>query len=238
MTENSILLERAGKGEKKAQEELVLNNMGLVRSIASRFSFCGYDIEDLSQIGAIGLIKAVRKFDVSYGVKFSTYAVPVIMGEIKRFLRDDGIIKISRSIRENAIKAKKCENELRNRLGREPTLAEISEKSEISVDDLLEAYDATNPVETITPINDEGQEYNLPVCKNDSNEEKIINRIFVENMLDSLSEREKKIIILRYFRNKTQAEVAKEIGVSQVQISRIEKNTMQSLKDKFDTVTV
>ena len=233
MNENSLLLERVKNGDREAEEKLIINNMKLVWSIVGRFSSCGCEVDDLSQIGAIGLIKAIHKFDTSYGVKFSTYAVPVIMGEIKRFLRDDGIIKISRSIKENAFRARKCAELLRTRLGREPTIEEISKESGIETGDLLEAFDAVSPVETITPVDSDGKETEVPICANKDNEEDIINRVLVADMLKSLSPREKQILILRYFNGKTQSETAKVIGVSQVQISRIEKAAVAKLKQNF-----
>jgi len=233
MNENSVLLERVKKGDKKAEEKLVENNMKLVWSIAGRFSGYGYETDDLSQIGAIGLIKAIEKFDFSFGVKFSTYAVPVIMGEIKRFLRDDGIIKISRSLKESAIKGKKCAEALRYKLGREPTIEEISKESGIKSEILLEAFDASLPVDTITPVDSDGKEieFNLPP-QNDS-EENLINKILVKEMLDKLSKRDRQVLILRYFKGKTQEQTAKIIGVSQVHVSRIEKSAIALLKSEF-----
>ena len=230
MTENSLLLERVKNGDKEAEEELVENNMRLVHSIAGRFSNCGYEIDDLSQIGAIGLIKAIHKFDTSYGVKFSTYAVPVIMGEIKRFLRDDGIVKVSRSLKESAFRGRKCAQNLRIKLGREPTIAEISKESGIGEEVLVEAFDALTPVEAISYVGGDGKEAELPIASKKNGEEEIINRVLVEDMLNSLDTREKQIIILRYFKGKTQSEIAKIIGVSQVQISRIEKASIEKLR--------
>lgn len=233
MNDNITLLERVKKGDKEAEEQLVLSNMNLIGSIAKRFSNCGCENDDIMQIGAIGLIKAIHKFDLSYGVKFSTYAVPVIMGEIKRFLRDDGMVKVSRSLKENAQKGKKCRELLRLRLGREPTISEISAECQISEDDLLEAFDAVTPVETITRTDKDGNETELFVSYKEDNEEKILNHIFVEDMLNSLENREKQIIVLRYFKGKTQTETAKIIGVSQVQISRIEKSVVNRLRCEY-----
>ncbi len=233
MTDNAILLERAKQGDKKACNELAVNNMKLVRSIAARFTGRGYDREELSQIGAIGLIKAIEKFDTSYGVKFSTYAVPVIMGEIKRFLRDDGMIKISRSIKETAIKGKKYAEKLRVSLGREPTIAEISSESGIDEESLAEAFDANLPIGSIVVSDDDGNERELGAAPSD--EETILNKILVSDMLESLEKRERQIMILRYYRGKTQSETAKIIGVSQVQISRLEKAVIKKLRENFST---
>lgn len=233
MSNNILLIEKVKKGDRIAEEELVKNNMNLVRSIAGRFSGRGCETEDLLQIGAIGLIKAIHKFDMSYEVKFSTYAVPVIAGEIKRFLRDDGIIKISRNLKEIAQKGKRCREDLRGSLGREPTLQEISESSGIASETLVEAFDACMPVESISIQNEDGKEIeNFPTNNNDE-ENEIVNRILVEDMLNSLGKREKQILLLRYFKGKTQAETAKIIGVSQVQISRLEKTAIKKLKENF-----
>lgn len=232
MTENSLLLKRVALGDKQAEEELVVNNMGLVKSIVGRFSQRGCETEDLIQIGVMGLIKAIHKFDLSYGAKFSTYAVPLIIGEIKCFLRDDGIIKISRNVKENAIKGKKYAEILRIKLGREPTFAEIAKESGVDEENLIEAFDAATPIESIVS-EQYGKECELPIADEKYNEEKILNKIFVKDMLGALDARERQIIIMRYFKGKTQAETAKIIGVSQVQISRIEKAVLCSLKEKY-----
>lgn len=234
MIDNSLLLENLKNGDKSAEEELVINNMNLVRSIAGRFSGRGCDADDLLQIGSIGLLKAIKKFDAGFGVKFSTYAVPVIAGEIKRFLRDDGIIKISRSLKESAAKGKKCAQLLRNRLGREPTIEEISIESGIASEELVEAFDAVIPPETITPQNRDGKEEEIKITTGTDEENKLIDRLLVEDMLKRLSDRERKVIVLRYFRGKTQSEIAEIIGVSQVQISRIEKASVEKLRREFE----
>ena len=233
MTDNTVLLKRLKSGDKSAEEELILNNMKLVGSIVMRFSGYGYDAEDLSQIGIIGLIKAIRNFDLSYSVKFSTYAVPVIAGEIKRFLRDDGIIKISRKIKENAMKGKKCREMLAMRLGREPTIGEIAKESGIESDDIIEAFCATVPTESITVPDCSGNEKEIAMPTNTSEEDRIIDRVLVGDILASLSKKERQIIFLRYFKGKTQTEIAERIGVSQVQISRIENACIKRLSEKF-----
>lgn len=233
MSDNILLIEKVKKGDKIAEEELVKNNMNLVRSIAGRFLGRGCETEDLLQIGAIGLLKAIHKFDLSYKVKFSTYAVPVIAGEIKRFLRDDGIIKISRSLKEIAQKGKRCAEELRVSLGREPTLQEVSELSNIAMETLVEAFDACMPVESVNIPDENGKESEKFSLNNKDEENEIVNRIFVEDMLNSLPKREKQILLLRYFKGKTQAETAKIVGVSQVQISRLEKIAVKKLKESF-----
>ncbi len=229
MMNNNVLLERVQKGDTDAEKELVEKNMGLVMTTAKRFSSRGYDFEELVQVGAIGLIKAVKRFDSRFCVQFSTYAVPLIMGEIRRFLRDDGLLKVSRSIKENAIKGRRAEEELRRELMREPTILEISKKANISTEALLEAFEASSVAETIYFENDEqegGERLKAPDCEAD-----IINRVLVNGLLEQLEKRERQIIVLRFFKDKTQSEVARLIGVSQVQISRIEKAVLKKLKE-------
>ena len=228
MNDNLLLLKKAKCGDKSAEDELVENNMGLVISAAKKFSGRGIDFEELTQVGAIGLIKAVKRFDDSFGVQFSTYAVPMIMGEIRRFLRDDGIIKISRSIKENAIRGIRAEETLRKTLKRDPTISEISAECGINVEDLVEAFEATTIPQSIYYDQEDStftEKLKSPDC-----ETPIINRVLISGLLDKLENREKQIIILRYFKEKTQAQVAEIIGVSQVQISRIEKGVLEKLR--------
>lgn len=228
MNSNSLLLEKAQNGDKSAEDELVKNNMGLVINAAKKFSGRGYDFEELTQVGAIGLIKAIKRFDNTYDVQFSTYAVPMIMGEIRRFLRDDGIIKISRSIKETAIKGWRAEEFLRKELKREPTINEISAECSIPVEDLVEAFEAASAPESIyyeTEDSGYSEKLKAPDCEND-----IINKVLISGLLDKLEKREKQIIVLRYFKEKTQSQIAEIIGVSQVQISRIEKGVLEKLR--------
>ena len=228
MNSNSLLLEKLKNGDKSAEDELVKKNMGLIISAAKRFINRGYDFEELTQVGSIGLIKAIKRFDSSFDVQFSTYAVPMIMGEIRRFLRDDGIIKVSRGLKETAIKGWKAEEILRRELKREPTITEISECCKIPTENLIEAFDAVTLPESIYYENDEsGSSEKLKVsdCESD-----IINKVLISGLLDKLEKREKQIIVLRYFKEKTQSQIAEIIGVSQVQISRIEKNVLEKLR--------
>lgn len=228
MNSNSLLLKKLKNGDKSVEDELVEKNMGLVISAAKRFANRGYDFEELTQVGSIGLIKAIKRFDSSFDVQFSTYAVPMIMGEIRRFLRDDGIIKVSRSLKETAIKGWKAEEILRRELKREPTITEISECCGIPTENLIEAFDAVTLPESIYYENDEsGNSEKLKVsdCESD-----IINKVLISGLLDKLEKREKQIIVLRYFKEKTQSQIAEIIGVSQVQISRIEKNVLEKLR--------
>lgn len=228
MTDHNLLLKKAQTGDKESEDWLVENNMGLVINAAKKFLHRGYDFEELTQVGAIGLIKAIKRFDVSYDVRFSTYAVPMIMGEIRRFLRDDGIIKVSRSMKETAIKGWRAEEILRRELKHEPTINEIAEKCEIPVEDLVEAFEAVSAPESIYYENEESgfsEKLKAPDCETD-----IINKVLISGLLDKLNARERQIIVLRYFKEKTQAQIAEIIGVSQVQISRIEKGVLDKLR--------
>lgn len=236
MRDNTALIERVREGDKQAENIMVEENMGLVYSIVRRFANRGYDIEDLTQIGAIGLIKAVKKFNPEFNVQFSTYAVPMITGEIKRFLRDDGSVKISRSLKENAMKGWRCEELLRRKLNREPTINEISEECGIDAESLLEAFEAAAPPESIyESVYDNGEReiQLLDMIAGAEIEDDIINKVMIDDIMNYLDERERRIIILRYFRGKTQAEIARFIGVSQVQISRIEKKALERIRNKI-----
>lgn len=233
MTDNAALLERVREGDKRAENLMVEQNMGLVYSIVKRFSGRGYELDDLTQIGAIGLIKAVKKFNPEFNVQFSTYAVPMIAGEIKRFMRDDGAIKISRSLKESAMKGWRAEEFLRRKLNREPTISEVSEECGIEVEDLLEAFEAAAPPESIYESIYSGGDKEIQVVDTIAGEEienNIINKVLLDDILKQLKPREKQILILRYFKGKTQSEIAKMVGVSQVQISRIEKKAIEKIR--------
>ncbi len=226
--EKSILLNRARDGDINARNRVVEENMGLVWSVVKHFSGRG-DLEDLAQIGTIGLIKAVTNFNPEFNVQFSTYAVPMITGEIKRFLRDDGPVKVSRRLKEFAIKGRKCEEILRKRLGREPTIAEISTLSEIPKEDLVSAFEACVVPESIYQNVFDNISL-LDSLSVESCEEDIINRVTIDELLKSLKPRERQVLVLRYLKGKTQTEISKIIGVSQVQVSRIEKKTLEKVK--------
>lgn len=235
MQDNSTLIERAREGDKQAENLLVEKNMGLVYSIVRRFANRGYDTEDLSQIGAIGLIKAVKKFNPDFNVQLSTYAVPMITGEIKRFLRDDGAVKISRSLKENAMKGWRCEEILRKKLNRQPTVNEIAEECGIPAENLLEAFEAAAPPESIyESVYTSGDKdiHLLDTIAGGDIEDDVINKVMIDDILSRLKPREREIILLRYFRGKTQAEIARIMGVSQVQISRIEKKALGRIRDE------
>lgn len=209
--------------------------MGLVYSVVKRFSGRNREVEDLVQIGAIGLIKAAKRFDPGYGVQFSTYAVPMIIGEIKRFLRDDGAVKVSRSIKETAIRGRRAEETLRGRLGRDPGINEIARECGAEPEELLRAFDAAAPPQSIyaeTGGGDEGGRRMLEMIAADDVEERIVDRVFLKEAMAQLTEREQRVLIMRYFRGRTQSEIAAVIGVSQVQVSRIEKKALERLREK------
>lgn len=234
MDHTKELIENAHRGDKKARETLVIENMGLIWSIVRRFAGRGYEQEDLFQIGSIGLIKAIDKFDMSFDVKFSTYAVPMIAGEIKRFLRDDGMIKVSRSMKEIAYKAYLAREQLEKNLKREPTLTEISEELAISTEELVQALDASAEIESLHKIIYQGDGNDISLMDKLPQEgdpcEDVMNRMILEDMLDSLDEKERQLIHMRYYLDKTQTEIAAEFGVSQVQVSRMEKKILQKMK--------
>ncbi len=242
MADDTIrLIEAAHRGDKSARDRLVTENMGLIWSIVRRFSGRGYELEDLFQIGSIGLLKAIDKFDTNYDVRFSTYAVPMIQGEIKRFLRDDGMVKVSRTLKENGWKIKKAAEQLAFQLGRDATLEEITATTELSVEDIIMAMEANEEVESIyrTVYQGDGNEIYL-LDKIEAREdvsvgqtESLLNHMMIKQLLDELSNEEKKLIILRYYKEKTQTEVAKELGISQVQVSRLEKKILLRMRGKM-----
>lgn len=235
------LIDKAKKGDKDAQAYLVEKNTGLVWSIVKRFSNRGYDVDDIFQIGSIGLIKAINKFDSSYDVKFSTYAVPMIMGEIKRFLRDDGIIKVSRNLKEISTRARITKEVMSKELSREPSINELAERMDIPTEDLILAMEAGCSPESLYTTISEGD--SSPILLIDringetvGNEVDIIDKLALRQILDTLKPREKQIIVLRYFKEKTQVEIAKMLGISQVQVSRIEKKILDDIKKKIECI--
>jgi len=224
----------AKDGDKQAKEYIVNNNTGLVWSIVRKFLNRGTEAEDLFQIGCIGLIKAIDKFDNSFNVKFSTYAVPMIMGEIKRHLRDDGIIKVSRSLKELSVKAKAVMDKLSKELCREPTVKEVANTLGVSVEELVMALDATVAPESINvKIGEDGKELETTLGYDENMEQNVVNRIAIKEALAHLTIRERQIIILRYFKDKTQSQIATQLGISQVQVSRIEKKVLSQMRDKM-----
>ncbi len=236
--ESIELIKQSQKGDKQAREQVIKMNMPLVYSIVKRFHGRGYDAEDLSQIGAIGLIKAVDHFDTNYDVKFSTYAVPMITGEIKRFLRDDGMVKVSRSMKENGWRVKKAAEQLANELGREATLEELCSATEMRQEDVVLALEATSDVESLhkTVFQKEGSEISLmeriPSEKNES--EEVLNRVLLRQLMQELEEKERELLRMRYFEEKTQSQIAGLMGMNQVQVSRMEKKILRKLRMKFN----
>ncbi len=230
------LIRAAKKGDESAKEKLVESNIALVKSIVRGFLGRGTDYDDLLQIGSIGLIKALNGYDPSFNVRFSTYAVPMISGEIKRFLRDDGIIKVSRGIKERSIHIFRAREELKNELLRDPELSEIAERTKLSEEEITEALEAVrDPISIYEPVKNDGDPRSALLIdtmpemsiKEDVG---IINSLMINQLLANLSEREKKIVLLRFFRDKTQSEIADIVGVSQVQISRIITRTLEKRK--------
>lgn len=233
MEERELFI-RAQGGEKEAKEQLFEKNTGLVHHVVKRFAGrSGIETEDLFQIGAMGLIKAIEKFDLDYGVCFSTYAVPVIMGEIQRFLRDDGMIKVSRSIKENARRLRGIREDFWQRMGREPMLSELAKESGLAMEEVITALDAGCEVESIykTVYESDGSEVLLvDLLGKEGESEEIVNRLLLEKLLNELDDRERNLIQLRYFENKTQTQVAGDLGMSQVQVSRLEKKVLMRLR--------
>ena len=224
----------AKDGDMQAKEYVVSNNTGLVWSIVRKFLNRGTEADDLFQIGCIGLIKAIDKFDMSYEVQFSTYAVPMIMGEIKRHLRDDGIIKVSRSLKELSVKAKSATDRMSKEFGREPTVAEVAKEVGVAVEDLVMALDATVMPESINAkIGEDGKEMESLIGCDEDMEQSVVDKIAIKDALSGLTARERQIIILRYFKDKTQSQIAAQLGISQVQVSRIEKKVLAQMRDKI-----
>ncbi len=226
----SQLIEKAQQGDKAAAEQLVLENAGLIWSIARRYFGRGVEADDLYQLGALGFLKAIAGFDIQYGTQFSTYAVPKIAGEIRRFLRDDGAVKVSRSVKERAGTIKKERQRLMGELGREPTLSELSDALGIPPEEIASAEMATGSAESIQRQTGEEGITLEDVLAGPEMEEGILERMALKQALSNLSEREQMVISLRYFHGLTQQKVASMIGVSQVQVSRIEKKALERLR--------
>ena len=225
------LISRSQSGDAEAAQMLVEENSGLIWSVAKRFMGRGTEADDLYQLGCLGFIKAVEGFDLQYGTQFSTYAVPKIAGEIRRFLRDDGAVKVSRSLKEQAATIKSTRNRLTNVLGREPTIQEIARQTGFTPEEIAMAETATAATESIQRENgDEG--FSLEdVLTDTESEERMVERIALKQALDRLPEREATVIRLRYYHSLTQERIAKVLQVSQVQVSRIEKKAIEKLRE-------
>lgn len=234
MEEVSVLIAKSQQGDKEAREVLIEKNLGLVHAIVRRFIGRGVETEDLFQIGTIGLIKAIDHFDLSFDVKFSTYAVPLITGEIKRFLRDDGIVKVSRTIKEQGQKLKLLRQSMQVQLGREPTLQELVAESGYTMEEIVMATEADCKVESIytSVYQNDGKQVELVdvLGKEDTEKEELLNRMLLQQLIGNLNEKETLLIRMRYFQDKTQTEVAKCMGISQVQVSRLEKKILLSMR--------
>ena len=234
MDHTIALIKKSHDGDKEARERLVEENVGLVWCVVKRFYGRGTGAEDLVQIGSIGLLKAIDKFDLSYEVKFSTYAVPMISGEIKRFLRDDGMIKVSRSLKELSYKIFQAREALTASLGREPTLEELAVTMDVDKEEIVQAMEAGGEVESLyKPIHQkEGNEIRLvdKLEEKERKEEKILDHMLLAQLLETLDKEERQLIYLRYFADETQSQVGKKLGISQVQVSRMEKRIIENLR--------
>lgn len=229
------LIELSQSGDTIARDTLVNCNIRLVWSVVQRFLNRGYEADDLFQIGCIGLLKSVDKFNLSYEVKFSTYAVPMIIGEIQRFLRDDGTLKVSRSLKELANKVRKTKDELSKNLERLPTLKEVANALGITPEEVVFAQEANKPLSSIheTVFENDGDPITLMDQIADDSQEKWFDKLALNEAIEGLSERERLIVYLRYFKDQTQSEVANRLGISQVQVSRLEKKILQSIRNQI-----
>lgn len=230
------LIKQSQEGDQSARDIIVQKNMRLVWSVVQRFLNRGYEPDDLFQIGCIGLLKSVDKFDLSYDVKFSTYAVPMIIGEIQRFIRDDGTVKVSRSLKEMGNKIRKAKDELSKTLGRIPTINELSEYLSIPTEEIIMAQEASRAPSSIheTVYENDGDPITLLDQIDDGNEERWFEKIALKEAISELEDRERLIVYLRYYKDQTQSEVASRLGISQVQVSRLEKKILQQMKDRMD----
>ena len=230
MDHTIALIQKSHEGDEEAKAQIVEENTGLIWCIVKRFRGRGAEVEDLFQI-------AIDKFDLSYDVKFSTYAVPMISGEIKRFLRDDGMIKVSRSLKETAYKASLCREKLRERTGKEPTVEEVAREAGVETEELVLAMEAGAEVESLhkTIYQKDGREIQLldKLEEREEREEKLLDHMLLSQLLEQLEPLERRIIYLRYFADKTQSEVGKMMGISQVQVSRMEKKILGRMREKI-----
>lgn len=232
-------IEKAQSGDKNALEELIEENNGLIWSIVKRFYGRGHEPEDLYQIGCLGFIKSIKRFNTDFEVKLSTYAVPYMIGEIKRYIRDDGPVKVSRSIKDLGIKIRELQKEKINKEGKEPKIQEIAKELNVDLDDVILAMEATNSVESIEGTkhinNKDGKSISLldTLSTEKNEEETITNKLAIGQLIKDLKDREKEIILLRYYKEKTQAQVAKILGISQVQVSRLERKILENMRRKM-----
>ena len=237
MDRTEELIRRSQDGDKAARDILIEENMGLIHHVVKRFLGRGVEAEDLFQIGAVGLVKAVDRFDLSFGVRFSTYAVPMIAGEIKRFLRDDSMIKDSRSLKELAVKAARLREQLLMERGEEPGVDELAERLRVEPEELVQAMDSCTEVESLQKVISQGDGEGVSLMERveqgKDEQEALLRRILLEELLSSLDPKERRLIVLRFFHDRTQTQVASELGMSQVQVSRLEKKILSALKEKM-----
>ena len=236
MDHTLALIIKSQQGDKKARDTVFEENTGLIYSVAKRFVGRGVEMEDLIQIGSIGLLKAVDHFNASFEVKFSTYTVPMIAGEIKRYLRDDGILKVSRSLKENCVKIYSAREKLEKELGREPVMEEIAQSAQLSVDEVVMSLESGAEVESLHKIIYQGDGNDISLMdrlqEKENGQDAALNRIFLNEILKKLDARDRQLIYMRYFKDMTQTEIAAEMGISQVQVSRMEKRILKQLKDQ------
>ena len=235
--EMRTLLEQAASGDRDAEARLIEDNSGLIWSIVRRYYGRGTEPDDLYQLACVGFIKAVRGFDVSLGTEFSTYAVPMIAGEIRRFLRDDGIVKVSRTLKENSWKIRRESDLFRQRKGREPTVNELQECTGMTPEEIVQAMDFSVEVDSIdrTVHQSDGSEISLldRLQVENTRTEELLNRVMLEQLLAELPEKERRLIIMRYLQDRSQTEVARMMGVSQVQVSRLEKKILKQMRERL-----
>ncbi|MGE4354303.1 MAG: SigB/SigF/SigG family RNA polymerase sigma factor [Oscillospiraceae bacterium] len=231
MTAITELIRLAQRGDEKAMERIVRENSGLIWSVARRFTSRGVELDDLYQLGCVGFIKAVKGYDESYGTQFSTYAVPKISGEIRRYLRDDGSVKVSRGIKERANLIRTARNTLEQRLGREPSISELSKETGLEAEDIAVAETATGPAESLNRENGEDGFTLEHILGDYTQEERMLERVALKEAISTLDERERNVIALRFFHGMTQDKAAKVLGVSQVQVSRLERRALNSLRE-------
>lgn len=229
----------AQEGIEEAMEELIKNNSGLVWNIVKRFNGRGVEAEDLYQIGTIGLIKAIKRFDINLEVQLSTYAVPYILGEIKRFIRDDGIIKVSRQTKELSIKIRQLQIECQNKKGEEISITELAQKLEASKEEIAAAIESSTPIDSIYSNENSTEDQRMLIEKISDNKDeysKLLDSMALKEIIENLDERERKVIMLRFYKEQTQSQVGKILGITQVQVSRIEKKVLEKMKTKLEAV--
>ncbi len=237
MDRTEELIRQSQEGDKSARDILIEENLGLIHHVVKRFLGRGVEAEDLFQIGAVGLVKAVDRFDLSFGVRFSTYAVPMIAGEIRRFLRDDSMIKVSRSLKELAVRAAGLREQLLMERGEEPRVEELAARLQVEPAELVQAMDSCAEVESLQKVVSQGDREGTSLMErveqDRDEQEELLRRMLLEELLASLDPKERRLIVLRFFHDRTQTQVAEELGMSQVQVSRLEKKILLALKSRL-----